>query len=31
MMDVCTVEEPMLTLVGEKHRAACHLLKEGGS
>jgi peptide/nickel transport system ATP-binding protein len=30
-MDVCTVEEPMLTLVGEKHRAACHLLKEGGS
>jgi peptide/nickel transport system ATP-binding protein len=30
-MDICTVEEPMLTLVGEKHRAACHLLTRGGS
>ena len=30
-MDVCTVEEPMLTVVGEKHRAACHLLTKGGS
>jgi peptide/nickel transport system ATP-binding protein len=30
-MDVCTVEEPMLTLVAEKHRAACHLLTRGGS